>query len=219
MKATLRLTWWVRAVFLLFLAGCGNDKEEVKPKPSLTAIAPEAAAAGTTITITGTGFSSDPAKNVVTFTSSYDTPDGIVATVERATSTELVVRVPQQAFAQSPSAVIQVSTEGRPGWNSVVLKSNFFPEVFSVSPQPAKAGASITITGQNLNRDTSQIKILFFNETTDKIYEAYPTASTGTSLQVTVPVGMASGEINVFHYTRPDGSRYISQSLPITITP
>ena len=185
---------------------------------------PEAAAAGTTVTLTGIDFSSDPAKNVVTFFTSYEYLNGVVGAVERATSTELAVRVPAAAFAAGPSTIIKVTTEGRDADRAVVLKSDLFPEVYAITPQPARAGEVVTIIGKNLNLDPKQIKLLFLPPDNEPIPPGYdprvvPTSSTGTTLQARVPADAKSGEVWVILYSKPEGGTYVSQTLPITITP
>ena len=222
MKTTLPQPLWTALVLLLLSAGCGRDTP--KPYPDVTAVTPEVASPGATVTLTGTGFSPEPAKNVVTFSSSPDPAAAIVGTVEQATSTELIVRVPLTAFAAGLVAVVSVATEGRSGGARVTLKSDLYPEAFSITPQPARAGEVVTITGRNLNPDPKQTAVLFFPPEGEPVAQGYnprvfPTFSTGTTLQVQVPTGAKSGEVWVVHYLKPDESFHISQILPITIAP
>jgi len=75
----------------LFVAvsSCKNE-DTPAPVTSITSISPTTAPAGTTITITGTNFSSTPASNSVSFGT-------VAATVASATPTQLVVTVPAGA--------------------------------------------------------------------------------------------------------------------------
>ena len=221
MKTTLPQPLWVALVLLLLLGGCGRDTP--KPNPTITAVMPAVAAPGATITLIGENFSSDPAKNVVTFSSSAGTK-AVTGVVEQATSTALVLRVPLTAFSEGHSASISVVTEGCGSGTGVTLKSNLYPEAFSITPQPARAGEVVTITGKNLNLDPKQTAVLFFSPEGEPAAQGYnprvfPTSSTGTTLQVRVPAGAKSGEVWVVHYLKPGESFHISQILPITITP
>ena len=84
----------------LAIASCNNDKEP-EPVLSITSIAPVSAPVGTKVTITGTKFDAIAANNVVKFGSA-------VATVESATATQLVVKVPVGAS----NGPISVTTSG-----------------------------------------------------------------------------------------------------------
>lgn len=211
MKTTLHPIWWAPLLALLFFAGCAKDKEP-KPLPSLEAVRPESAAVGATVTLVGSDFSVDPSKNTVTFS-------GVTGTVEQATETELVVRVPVGAYLpERPYAEVLVATEGRNSSWPVILKSDFYPDVFSITPQVVRAGEVITINGQNLSLDLTQTMLLFQGNGS-QAFRAFPTASTGTTLRVQVPAGAVSSDVDVFMYTNASRSTYISRSLPITILP
>ncbi|NIR35910.1 MAG: hypothetical protein GWN07_07860, partial [Actinobacteria bacterium] len=56
--------------------------------PNITSISPDPAREGFDVTITGSNFDPDPANNTVTL-------DGVVGTVNMATSTELNVTLPE----------------------------------------------------------------------------------------------------------------------------
>jgi hypothetical protein len=79
---------------LLLFAGCTKDSVPKGPaqiveaqKPSITAVSPDTAAAGTLITITGANFNTTAANDTVSF-------NGTVATVVSATTTQLTVNAP-----------------------------------------------------------------------------------------------------------------------------
>jgi hypothetical protein len=79
---------------LLFFAGCTKDSVPKGPaqiveaqKPSITAVSPDTALAGTLITITGTNFNTTAANDTVMF-------NGMAATVVSATATQLTVNAP-----------------------------------------------------------------------------------------------------------------------------
>ncbi|MEO0330806.1 MAG: IPT/TIG domain-containing protein [Bacteroidota bacterium] len=76
-----------------------------EPSPVvITKIEPNVGILGTTVIITGEGFSGDDDENVVKF-------NGVTATITRATSTELIVTVPARAF----TGKVTVTTLGATG--------------------------------------------------------------------------------------------------------
>ncbi|MBC7570886.1 MAG: IPT/TIG domain-containing protein [Spirosoma sp.] len=87
-------TWQLVLLFVtgIFLAvgACKNDTPEPAPVLSITSFSPTTAPVSTTLTITGTNFNTTPASNIVTF-------GNVPATVNSATSTQLVVTVPTGA--------------------------------------------------------------------------------------------------------------------------
>lgn len=87
-------TWQLVMLFVtgiaLITGACKNDIAEPAPVLSITSFSPTSAPVGTTVTITGTNFSTTPASNIVTFGT-------LPATVNSATPTQLVVTVPAGA--------------------------------------------------------------------------------------------------------------------------
>lgn len=85
--------------FTLIIAGCGDDSPTSPDDddngnggaPSISSVEPAYADFGQEVTITGENFASNADENTVTFA------DGVVATVESASSTELTVTVPEGA--------------------------------------------------------------------------------------------------------------------------
>lgn len=71
--------------------------------PHITSFAPATGAVGTTVTITGTNFSTTVANNTVMF-------NGVVATVTAATSTQLTVTVPTGASTGTITVTVGSST-------------------------------------------------------------------------------------------------------------
>ncbi|GAB3636421.1 hypothetical protein GCM10027422_20110 [Hymenobacter arcticus] len=91
-------------------------------QPIVTALAPTAAAAGATVTITGAGFAATPAQNAVYF--------GIGrATVTAATATQLTVRVPVGASSVAPVTVANLAT--RQLGSSLASGTPFFTVTFA----------------------------------------------------------------------------------------
>ena len=75
--------------------------------PRITSFSPTSAAVGDTVTITGSGFSTTAANNIVYF-------GGVRATVSSATPTQLVVTVPSGAKDEP----ITVTANGKTGESS-----------------------------------------------------------------------------------------------------
>jgi len=91
-------------------------------QPVITALAPNAAAAGATVTITGSGFAATPAQNAVYF--------GIGrATVTAATASQLTVRVPAGASSVAPVTVTNLAT--RQLGSSLTSGTPFFTVTFA----------------------------------------------------------------------------------------
>lgn len=106
---------------ILLINACKRDTSSPDvPQPQLTvsAINPGSAPVSSTIAIEGTNFSTTPASNTVLI-------GGVVATVVTATSTRLVVVVPDGAT----TGVVQVSADGQTAQSQTT---------FTVSPKPAR---------------------------------------------------------------------------------
>jgi hypothetical protein len=80
------------------LAGTSSNWVPSKPEPTFTSISPTSGAIGTTITITGTGFSTTAADNTVCF-------GAVKATVTASTATSLTLTVPAGAGSIVPVSV------------------------------------------------------------------------------------------------------------------
>ncbi len=115
---------------LLFLAvtlitgissGCSEESGGVDPEPAplptISSIDPTSGMVGDEVTITGTNFSSTTSENTVTF-------NGITASVETASPTQLVVKVPENA-TNGPVAVT-VNDQTVRGADFTVIEANVF---------------------------------------------------------------------------------------------
>ena len=152
---------------------------------SIVGISPLIGHAGAIVTISGTGFSAVPGENIVKFGTS-------VAAVSSATTTALVVTVPQDAV----TAPITVTVAG----NSATSSSSFIvrrPSVISFSPAIVDPGTPITALGTNFNLipGTTAIKVGEVGTTitslsNGKVVFAAPNAS--GLIRVVTPYGEAS---------------------------
>ncbi|MEQ9441250.1 MAG: IPT/TIG domain-containing protein [Cyclobacteriaceae bacterium] len=89
-------------VLSYLLPGCGEDSGGDDPTPAaptITTINPTSGIIGTEVTIIGSNFSSTTGENTVTF-------NGITATVTSASSTQLVVEVPENATTGAVAVVV-----------------------------------------------------------------------------------------------------------------
>jgi len=147
--------------------------------PTITAISPASAKAGTSITITGTNFDVIAANNVVKF-------NGTVATVTSASGTSLVVTAP----AGGSTGAVTETTAGGTATGPVFTYLQA-PAITSISPASGAAGISVTITGTGFDA-TAANNTVKFNGTAAAI-----TSATATQLVVTAPVGGTSGNVTV----------------------
>jgi uncharacterized repeat protein (TIGR03803 family)/YD repeat-containing protein len=141
---------------------------------SLTDYTPKSAIVGAAITITGTGFSNP----IVSF-------NGTPATVSSSTDSSLTVAVPTGATSGPLTVTVGGETLTAGAFN--VLTN---PNTFSVAdfmPKSAAIGDSFTVTGTGFTNPTVTI-----NGT-----PATVTASTATSITVTLPTGVTSGPVIV----------------------
>ncbi len=149
--------------------------------PTITSFTPTSGLIGTTVTITGTNFSTTPANNTVKF-------NGTTAVATASTATSITTTVPTGATTGKISVTI--------GGNTATSATDFtvnipLPTITSFTPTSGPVGTTVTITGTNFNT-TPANNTLKFNGTT-----AIVTASTGTSITTTVPLGATTGTITV----------------------
>jgi RHS repeat-associated protein len=168
---------------------------------AILAFSPGRGPAGTTVTISGTGFSGTASANTVKF-------NGTTATVSSATTTRLVATVP----AGATSGPISVTTPGGSGTSSdpFTVGASKAPTITGFSPTAGTAGSAVTITGTNFAPDAADNQVTF-NQTRGRV-----TAATSTSLTVEVPGAAGSGPISV---RTPDGSARSSDDFIIPPSP
>jgi hypothetical protein len=148
--------------------------------PSVISFSPVEGKIGTTVTITGTNFSTTPANNIVRF-------NGTNATVTSATSTNLTVTVPTNAT----TGKITVQVNGATGTSLSDFTAIIPPTITSFEPLSADIGGVITITGTNFSTVAAN-NIVKVNGTTASIRSV-----TATSIVVELATGSTSGPISV----------------------
>ncbi len=175
-----------------FFSSC---KDEEPAAPVIESISPESARATQPITIKGRNFSNKKI-NIVTF-------NGIQAnTAPTSSTTELLINIP----ASATSGDVTVTVDGRMS-NPVrltIIEDASLVTLAEVSPQKAKAGASITLTGTSFD---DKCIVLIANEANKAtITSVTPTqivavlstdAKQGpTTISVRNSDGVASGSLN-----------------------
>jgi hypothetical protein len=158
-----------------------SDFTVTAPLPTITTFTPASGPVGTTVTITGTNFSTTAASNTVAF-------NGTTSIVTASTATSITTTVP----AGATTGAITVTVAG----NTATSATNFtvtapLPTITSFTPASGSVGTTVTITGTNFST-TPANNTVQFNGTT-----AFVTASTATSITTTVPTGAITGKISV----------------------
>jgi hypothetical protein len=154
-------------------------KDNPARNTSITSFTPSSGAAGTPVSILGSGLGASTIDNLVSF-------NGVPAQLASATSTSLVAIVPLTAT----SGRITVTVNG----TTVTSASDFVvtkTTITSFTPTSGTIGSSITINGTNFGSTVGN-NVVKFNG-----IAATVTAATSTLLTVTVPVNATTGKINV----------------------
>lgn len=150
---------------------------------SIFALVPQRGPIGSTVEISGTGFSTQPADNRVTF-------DGVTAQVTAASANRLTAVVP----AGTSAGAVKVVTGGKTADSRspfVVTRGIPAPVITNVSTGRANSGDTVTITGTGFDPDPVR-NVVLFHQTTARVKQA-----TSTSLVVEVPAAASSGRISV----------------------
>jgi Concanavalin A-like lectin/glucanases superfamily/IPT/TIG domain len=197
------------ALFLLValatIHSCKKDNEQ-QPAPMIDSFSPASgtepsgATVGTTVTITGSNFSTTPTDNVLKF-------NGTSATITSATKNELVTSVPNGATTGKLTLTVQ---------NKTATSTNDFiviplPAITDFSPTLGPPGRTITINGSHFNASAGGTMVKFNNTV------ATITAATTTQLVVTVPQGSTTGKISVTVNTITVQSNAEFTVLPSTV--
>ncbi|WP_185958489.1 IPT/TIG domain-containing protein [Fodinibius sediminis] len=157
--------------------------EDPDKQLSITNISPKEGPVGTTVTITGQNFSPMADENTVTF-------NGTKASVSSASTTELVVAIPQNAT--SGPVNVSVGSQTATGPTFTVSEAPVpQPGISDLSPKSGPAGTQVTITGQNFS-STADENTVTFNGT-----EASVSSASETELVATVPQAATNGPVKV----------------------
>ncbi|MFM8741671.1 MAG: IPT/TIG domain-containing protein, partial [Cytophagales bacterium] len=124
----------------------------LRAQTTITSFAPASGTVGTSVTITGTNFSTTPANNVVKF-------NGVTATVTASTATSITATVPTGATSGTISVTVAGTATSATSFTVVVP-----PTIASFAPASGTVGTSVTITGTNFST-TPANNIVFFGAT------------------------------------------------------
>jgi ribosomal protein L21E len=163
--------------------------------PHIISFSPSLGIIGSTVTISGTGFSETSTSNTVQF-------NGTTTTVNNATQTSLTVTVPPTAT----SGPITVSVGGNTGTSTTSF--SVVPTIASFTPLSGIIGSTVTISGTGFStvalNNLAQINGL----------PAAVSNATPTSLTVIVPLRTKSGPISV-----SVGGQMATSQDSFTVTP
>ncbi|WP_295125424.1 IPT/TIG domain-containing protein [uncultured Chitinophaga sp.] len=165
---------------------------------SITGIKPLTGAAGTKVTVKGSGFDELAAGNLVDF-------NGKLAEVVTATAGELVVIAPADVSTGPLSVTIAGQKTTGPAFTTVPP-----PQIFTVSPLSGPAGQEMTINGLyfSAEKDENVVKI-------NGQAVAVKTAA-GSKLTLTLPGGTGNGRIEIIVNDQPvQGPEFKDQNLGI----
>jgi YD repeat-containing protein len=151
---------------------------------SIISFAPSTGPVGTSVTISGTGFSTTASLNSVTF-------NGTAATVTTATTTALVVSVPSGA---TTGTIGDTSPSGSATSASsfTVSTGTGVPTITSFSPTVGLPGTSVTVSGTNFDAAPIRNRVLF-----NGLGSTAVSSATSTSLSTAVGVVATSGHLTV----------------------
>ncbi len=166
-----------------------DDKEgegpefTVLPLPTITSIDPASGTVGTSVTITGTGFSEIASDNVIEF-------NGMEAIVSAATTTSITFIVPEGVGIGAENITISLNGGNLvEGPEFTVISGD--AAITSIDPVTGLEATIVTITGTNFSNIASD-NVVSFNGT-----EAMVSNSTATTITTSVPAGATTGAITV----------------------
>ncbi|NBW36809.1 MAG: hypothetical protein EBR30_17645 [Cytophagia bacterium] len=146
----------------------------------ITGFAPASGAAGSTVTITGSGFSSTLASNTAFI-------NNFAATITAASSTSLTITVP--AAATTGKVSVRVGNQNATSATDFTVLVP--PTLTFFQPFSADIGATVTINGTNFSTTVAG-NVVKFNGVAATV-----SAASATQLTVTVPAGATSGKVTV----------------------
>ena len=135
--------------FTTFGVGLSKDK-----LVEVTGVTPDTGVAGTEAVIAGSGFSTDPAANKVTFAGIDNTV--VTAQVTAATATSLTLKVPTGAV--TGNVIVEVGDKTSVGVTFTVPVDNPVPSLTSLTPTSAAFGSTtvdIQLTGTGFRSDST----------------------------------------------------------------
>ena len=151
---------------------------------SILEFTPNHGLVGETVTVSGSGFSANPANNSITV-------NGVAAAVTSATATRLVFTVPAGATTGRIAVTTTAGTATSSSDFVVMTAMVGVPTITGFTPDSGTSGTAVTITGTNFETPPGGTRVSF-NQSIAAI-----TSATSTTLTVSVPARTLSGRIRV----------------------
>ena len=180
--------------------------------PAITGFNPDHGGVGTTVTLTGTGFDTTPANNIVKFNGAPAT----VLSLPPPTATSITVLAPA-SFTTGPITITVGTQTGTSVGNFTLWPP---PTITDASVKSGKVNDIVTIIGTNF--DPTLAMVVRFNNSVATI-TGTPTA---TSIATSVPAGATKGPISVkvgtqtatstFDFTILSGLTITNEAFPTT---
>ncbi|MBI5216521.1 MAG: IPT/TIG domain-containing protein [Ignavibacteriae bacterium] len=177
--------------------GSSNSSTTFTVLPSITSFSPTSGTTGSTVVISGSGFSGVTSVRFNDVSASFT-----VNSVNQITAT-----VPSSATT-GPVRVVTTAGSAPSNTNFTVTSPLTPPTVSSFSPTSGTVGTTITINGTNFS-DASGVQ---FNGTNATSF----TVASSTQITATVPTGASTGKISVIN---PSGTGTSSSSFTVTAGP
>jgi len=149
---------------------------------SIIEFTPNKGPVGTAVTISGTGFSSTPSQNTVTFT-------GTVAAVTSSTPTQIVTTVP--VGASTGSIAVTAPAGSATSSTPFTVSSSGAPTITGFTPSIGHAGTAVSITGTNFDSAPATNRVKF------NVGDGTVNTVTPTTINATVLASGTSGRISV----------------------
>ena len=150
-------------------------------QPSILSFTPTSGPVGTTVTIAGSNFNPTAANDAVSF-------HGTSATVNSATSTQLVVTLPSGATSGPISLTVPAGTATSSS-AFTVSSSSSKPAISSFTPQIVSQGGAVTISGSSFDLTLANDRLIV-----NTTVAAAPTSVTSSSMVLAAPAS-GSGRI------------------------
>jgi hypothetical protein len=166
---------WQTRIGSFTFPSCSNQQPPAAP--TIGSFSPSSGAVGTTVTLTGTGFTG---ASSVTFS-------GTASSFAVNSDTQITATVPTGATS-GPLAVTTAGGTATSASSFTVTAATAAPTISSFSPKQGPVGSSVTISGTNLSGATA----VKFNGTPGSF-----TVVSGSQIRATVPSGATTGRITV----------------------
>jgi hypothetical protein len=182
-----------------------NSAPSQTPAPLISSFSPASGIAGTTVIVTGTGFTGATA---VSF-------NGIVATFTVNNDSQIATTVPNGASG----GAISVTTPAGSAMSTSAFQFELPPMINNINPVSGQAGSIVTISGANLAGATAVafngMPAMFTVISSTQIAATAPTGATTGNITATTPWGTASSPVT-FAFAPPSTLDLTVDGLYIT---